>query len=197
MPFFARRQNLAGIVLAAEHEGVGHPRHRRVGEALAAAVAGRLDAHQPGVQPVLDIALEDAVLDQHVALGRRALVVDGERAAAVADRAVVDHGDAGRRDPLADPAGESRRALAVEIALEAVADRLVQQHAGPAGAEHHRHLARRARRPIRGSPAPAPARCRSPGSRSPARTVRRRDSGRRGRDSRSRAGRSARRRSGR
>ena len=143
MPFFARREDLAGIVLAAEHEGVGHARHRRVGEALAAAVAGRRDAHQPGVEPVLDIALEDAVLDQHVALRRRALVVDGQRAAPVADRAVVDHGDAGRRDPLADPAGEGRGALAVEIALEAVADRLVQQHAGPAGAEHDRHLAGR------------------------------------------------------
>ena len=30
-------------------------------------------------------------------------------------------------------------ALAVEIAFEAVADRLVQQHAGPARAEHHTH----------------------------------------------------------
>ena len=66
-----------------------------------------------------------------------------ERAAPVADRAVVDHGDAGRRDALADPARKGRGALAVEIALEAVADRLVQQHARPAGAEHHRHLARR------------------------------------------------------
>ena len=35
-------------------------------------------------------------------------------------------------------------ALAVEVALEAVADRLVQQDAGPAGAEHHVHLAGRA-----------------------------------------------------
>ena len=60
-----------------------------------------------------------------------------------ADRAVVDHGHAGRRDALADPAGEGRRALAVEVAFEAVADRFVQQHAGPAGAEHDRHFAGR------------------------------------------------------
>ena len=59
------------------------------------------------------------------------------------DRAVVDHGHAGRGDPLADPAGEGRGALAVEIALEAVADRLVQQHARPARAEHDGHLAGR------------------------------------------------------
>ena len=75
--------------------------------------------------------------------GRRAFVVDGQRAAPVADRAVVDDGNARRRDPLADAAGEGRRALAVEVAFEPVADRLVQQDAGPAGAEHHLHFAGR------------------------------------------------------
>ena len=35
-------------------------------------------------------------------------------------------------------------ALAVEVALQAVADGLVQQHAVPAGAQHHVHLAGRA-----------------------------------------------------
>jgi hypothetical protein len=45
------------------------------------------------------------------------------------------------RDTLADPAGEGRAALAVEVAFEAVADRLVQQHAGPAGTEHDGHRA--------------------------------------------------------
>ena len=44
-----------------------------------------------------------------------------------------------RGDALADAAAERRGALAVEVALEAVADRLVQQDAGPTGAEHHRH----------------------------------------------------------
>ncbi len=57
------------------------------------------------------------------------------------DRAVVDDGDALRRDALADAAGERARALAVEVAFEAVADRLVQQDAGPAGAEHDGHRA--------------------------------------------------------
>ena len=37
---------LVGVVVAAEHESVGHARHRRMGEALAAAIAGRLHAHQ-------------------------------------------------------------------------------------------------------------------------------------------------------
>src|SRR3546814_14611050 len=40
-----------------------------------------------------------------------------------------------------DAAGKGRGALAVEIAFEAVTDRFVEQQAGPAGAEHHRHLA--------------------------------------------------------
>ena len=71
----------------------------------------------------------------------RALVVDGERAAAAVDRAVVEDGDARRGDPLADAAGEGADALAVEVALEPVADRLVQQHAVPARAHHHVHLA--------------------------------------------------------
>ena len=60
-----------------------------------------------------------------------------------ADRAFVDHGHAGRGDALADAAGEGRGALAVEVALEPVADRFVEQHAGPAGAEHDLHLAGR------------------------------------------------------
>ncbi len=54
-------------------------------KALAAAVAGRLHAHQARILPVLDIALQDAVLDQGGALRGRAFVVDGERAAPVGD----------------------------------------------------------------------------------------------------------------
>ena len=46
---------------------------------------------------------------------------------------------------LADAARERRGALAVEVALEPVADGLVQQDAGPAGAEHHGHGAGRRR----------------------------------------------------
>jgi fructose-specific component phosphotransferase system IIB-like protein len=116
-------------------------------EALAAAVAGGLDSHQARVEAVLHIAFEDAVLDQHRLAGRRAFVVDRKRSAAAATdralhRAVVDDGDARRRDALADAAREGARALAVEIAFEPVADGFVQQHAGPAGAEQHGDFAR-------------------------------------------------------
>src|SRR5690606_12940143 len=103
--------------------------------------AGAAGLHEARVEGVLQVALEDAVLDEHVALGRVALVVDVERTAPAFDRAVVDDRHAGRRHPLADTAGEYRGALAVEVALEAVADRLVEQHARPAGAEHDGHLA--------------------------------------------------------
>ena len=109
--------------------------------ALAAAVAGRLHAHQPRVLAVLHVADQDAVLDQHRAVGRRALVVDGERTAPRRHGAVVDHGDALGRDLLAHQAREGRGLLAVEVAFEAVADRLMQHHAGPAGAEHDVHFA--------------------------------------------------------
>ena len=102
-------------------------------------------AHQPRVLAVLHVADQDAVLDQHGAVGRRALVVDRERAAPRRDGAVVDHGDALGGDPLAHQAGEGRGLLAVEVAFEPVADRLVQHHARPAGAEHHVHLAGRRR----------------------------------------------------
>ncbi len=46
---------------------------------------------------------------------------------------------------LSKTPGKSRRALAVEIALQPVTDRFVQQHAGPARSEHDGHLAGRGR----------------------------------------------------
>jgi len=96
--------------------------------------------------PVLHVADQNAVLDQHRAVGRRALVIDGERAAPLAHRAVVDHGDALGGDLLAHQAGERRGLLAIEITFQPVPDGFVQHHAGPAGAEHHVELARRRRR---------------------------------------------------
>ena len=114
-------------------------------EALAPAVARRLHAHQPGIEPILQISFEDAVLYQNGLAGRRALVVDRQRSAPLKHRAVIDHGDPGGGDALADPASECRRALSVEIALEAVADRFVKQHARPARPEHDRHFPGRRR----------------------------------------------------
>ncbi|MOA60184.1 hypothetical protein D3C78_1850000 [compost metagenome] len=74
--------------------------------ALAPAVARGRDAHQAGVHRVLDIALEDSVLDQHVALAGAAFVIDVERAAAVGNGAVVKHIDALGGNALAYAAAE-------------------------------------------------------------------------------------------
>ena len=61
-----------------------------------------------------------------------ALVVDGDGAPLVGHRAVVDQRDQRRRHQLADAAREHRRALGHEVGLEAVAARLVEQHAAAA-----------------------------------------------------------------
>ena len=102
-------------------------------------------AHQPRGELVGEIALEDAVLDQHRLLRRRAFVVHVERAAPAGHGSVVDHRDFGAGDRLADEPGEGRGLLAVEVGFEAVAHGFMQQDAGPAGPEHHFHLAGRRR----------------------------------------------------
>ncbi len=131
------------IAVSRQHVGVGHARHGHMRVALAAAIARGRAAHQPGVEHVLHITNQNAVFDQYIALCRVALVVHVERTAPVGQGAVVEHGHALGGDALAHAARERARSLAVEVAFQAVAHRLVQQYAGPAGAEHHAHLARR------------------------------------------------------
>ena len=108
-----------------------------MGITLAAAIAGGRLAHQAGIHPVLHIAGQDAVLDQHGTLCRRAFVIDGQRTAALGHGAVIDHGDALCRNLLAHAAGKGRSAATVEIAFQAVADGFVQQHGRPARTQHH------------------------------------------------------------
>ncbi|MNI44126.1 hypothetical protein D3C73_984830 [compost metagenome] len=110
-------------------------------EGFTAAVAGRGGLHQTGVQRVLHVAAQDAVFDQHVALGGVAFVVDVERATAVRQGAVVHDGHALGGDTFTDAARKHAGTLAVEVALKPVANRLVQQDARPARPQHHRHLA--------------------------------------------------------
>src|SRR5262249_43162907 len=138
-----RRDDLGRVVAARKHVGVGHAWHRHMRVAFASPVAGRLHVHQPRVLAVLHVTHEDAVLDQHGAVGGRAFVIDRERAAALRHGAVVDHGHALGGDALAHEAGKGGGPFAVEVAFEPVPDRLVQHHARPAGAEHDVHLASR------------------------------------------------------
>ena len=87
------------------------------------------------LRAVLHVALQDAVLDQHGALRRVALVVDVERAAAIGNRAVVDDGHTLGRDTRADAAGKAELPLRLKSPSSPWPDCLVQQDAGPAGTE--------------------------------------------------------------
>ncbi len=111
--------------------------------AFAPAVAGERHLHQAGVELVLQIALEDALLDQRGSARRRAFVIDVDRTAARRDGAVVDHGAKLGGDLFADAVAERRGLLAVKVAFEAMADGFVQQYSRPARAEHHVHGSRR------------------------------------------------------
>ena len=114
-----------------------------MGKALPPPVAGRGHAHQARVLAVLHVAHQNAVLDQHVARRRGAFVIDADRAAPVGQGAVIQNGHAGGRHAVTQQTGEGRGFLAVEIAFQPVADRLVQQDAGPARPKDHIHRARR------------------------------------------------------
>jgi len=61
-------------------------------EAFTTAAAGRRGSHDAAGQSILQIPAEHAVLDQHVALRRVALVIDVKRTAPVVDGSVIDHG---------------------------------------------------------------------------------------------------------
>ena len=97
----------------------------------------------PRAEEVPHVVGEDTLVDQHVALRRRALVVDGERAPLARVRAVVDQRDERRRDLLADSIREHRPVLLHEVGLEPVPASLVEQHAARAALQHHRQLAAR------------------------------------------------------
>ena len=142
-PARSRRRCRRDRPAAGQQVGVGHAHHRQVLVALAPAVARPGPALLAAAQEVPHVVGEHAVLDEHVALGRRALVVDGQTAPLLGHGAVVDERDAGRGHLLAELAGEHRRALGDEVGLEAVAARLVEQHAAAARPDDDRHRAGR------------------------------------------------------
>jgi len=110
-----------------------------MGIGFAATVASRRHLHQSGIQLILQIALEHSPFDQGRALSRRTLVVHVQRSASIRQGAIIHHGTQRRGHPLTDPTAEGRSPLAVEIALQAVADRLMQQNARPARPQYHGH----------------------------------------------------------
>src|SRR5207245_3377791 len=96
-------------------------------------------AKQPLRRPALNISAQGPALDARRAPGHVPLVVDVEAAPAVRDRPVVHERYAGRGDALPHPPGKGRSALAVEVALEPVAHRFVEEDPRPARSEDDRH----------------------------------------------------------
>src|SRR5262245_45543506 len=112
-----------------------------MGVTLATAIARERHTHQTGIQAVLQVAAQDAVLDQHRPTGRGAFVVNVERPAPTRQRPVIDHRDRGGRHLLADAAAEGRDLFAIEVSLQTMTDSLVQQDTGPTRPEDNIEIA--------------------------------------------------------
>jgi len=112
-----------------------------MGIGLTASVAGDRHAHQARIVAVLQIAAEHSILDEHIALGGIALIVHMQRAAPVRQRAVVNHRHPRRGHSLPQTASEDGGALAIKVPLQAMSNRLMQQHPRPARTQDHRHHA--------------------------------------------------------
>ena len=104
-----------------------------MGVAFAPPIARGFHTHQAGIHRVLDVALQNAVFDQHIALTGMAFIVHVQRAAAIGQGAVVQHGHALCGHALANAAAESAGAFAVEVAFQAMTNGFMQEHAGPTG----------------------------------------------------------------
>ena len=142
-PALHTAQHLFRRMGTAQHHRIRHARHRRMRIALAAAIAGGGHAHQPGILPILQEPNQDAIFNQRGAPAWRAFIIHRQAAAPIWHSAVIYHVHAGGGDTLAKQAGKGGCLFAVVIAFQPMADRFMQQNAGPAGAEHHFHLSGR------------------------------------------------------
>ena len=86
-------KHILGIHIPAQHIGVGHARHGRMGKALAAAVACWGIAAEPRVLSVLHIADQYSVFDQGILAAWCALIVNADRSAAVWYCAIIQDRD--------------------------------------------------------------------------------------------------------
>ena len=106
------------------------------------SITGDWHTHQARIQSILQIAHENAVLDQNRALRRIAFIIHLQRAAPVSNRAIVNYRNTRGCYPFTNAAGKSGAAFTVEITLQAVPHSLMQQNTRPAGTEHHSHITR-------------------------------------------------------
>ena len=139
-PALHTAQNFFGRMGTAQHHRVCHARHGAMRIALAATIAGGRHAHQPGILAILQEPNQDAIFNQRGAPAWRAFIIHRQAAAPIGHGAIIHHVHAGGRDALAKQAGEGGCLFAVVIAFQPMADRFMQQNAGPAGAKHHFHL---------------------------------------------------------
>ena len=95
-----------------------------------------------GAVAVLQVAPQDAAFDQNGARRQLPFVVDVDGAARPLQRGVIDHGAELARHFFAHSVRVVARLLAVEIRLESVADRLVQEDSTVSRRQHYVHLAR-------------------------------------------------------
>src|SRR5688572_29108611 len=141
-PFVHRTDNLVGIRLSRQHEGIGHTWQDDALVAFAPTVTGHRNSHQMRIQPVRDVAPQDALLDEGRPAGRRAFVIHIQGATPTWQRPIIHDGTDLGGYPFADQVGKRRCLLAVEIRLQAMANGFVQENAGPAAAQHDRHDSR-------------------------------------------------------
>ena len=122
-----------------------------MGIALTAAIASGFQTHQACVHGIVQVAFQNAILNQNRALAGVAFIVHVKRTTPISQCAVVQHRHTLGGHPLAHAPTERAGAFAVEVAFQTVAYGLVQQNTRPAGAEYHGHFARwgRARIQIR------------------------------------------------
>ena len=91
----------------------------------------------------MQVGLENAVLDHDRAPGLVAFIVIVQRTSFARNTRLVDNGDKGLGDLLADHVRIDADTFTIEVCLHAVADCLVQEDAASTCGQDYGHLARR------------------------------------------------------
>ena len=110
-----------------------------MGIGLPSPVAGGFHSHQMRIVFVLHVTREDASIDEDRTFRGCAFIIDVQRTTPICDGAVVNHRTNWRCDAFTHTPGKCGGAFAVEVALESVADGLVQQNTRPTRPQYDRH----------------------------------------------------------
>ena len=110
--------------------------------ALATTAAGAPMAGAQFAGAVTEEALQNAVLDQHAALGFHALIVHGQRSEGSVADSFIDRGHGGMGDQLAHLVGEGGGAPLHLGGFQQMAAGFVENHTAEPVGKHHRELSR-------------------------------------------------------